>query len=662
MRQLFHQTGASMNKDLVTINQTMGIPELMGVTNILQGTNICIIVPPDSVCSIRFYQDDKLFREVLLLKTYQVGNTYCVLLKDFDSINLRYQIYCDHKWMKDPYAKRVFGYETFGQARDKETIYYGIQRLSDRTEFMNASTSIEKPNLSLGESIMYQLHVRGFTKHANSKVKAKGTFQGIIEKVPYLKELGINSLVLLPAYEFEDVLYNKTYQMPKEQIALFLNQNKKEWESKVNYWGFSDGYYFSPKKAYSYDENPIKEFLSLVETLHNHKMEVIMEMFFLPKHSAQFIAEVLKYWTYYMGVDGFYLLGEELPIQEIIQEPMLQRTKILAKWLPEIEEQQHLPQHSMYGIPKRYFAECQTDYQFDMRRFIKGDADQLQKVAFHMKYQPQNKGIIRFITNYDGFTMMDMVSYDQKHNEGNGEENRDGNDYNHSWNCGIEGETRKKSILELRFKQICNAFSLVLLSQGTPMILAGDEFGHSTRGNNNPYCQDNSINWLNWKLLEKNKKIFHFVKALIELRKSHPILRMEEPLRGTDYISCGYPDISYHCEEAWYPRFENYNRHFALMLCGKYAKKDRKTEDNFFYIAWNSHWIDHEFGLPKLPRGKYWEIYIDTSDRESVVQEQALDQPLEHEVMKRFKEKIVVKPRATIVLISRDLAKNRDKE
>ncbi|MFR6334367.1 MAG: hypothetical protein ACLUOI_40045 [Eisenbergiella sp.] len=234
-----------------------------------------------------------------------------------------------------------------------------------------------------------------------------------------------------------------------------------------------------------------------------------------------------------------------------------------------------------------------------------------------LEEKSKQTGVINYITNYSGFTLADLVSFDRKHNEANGEENRDGETYNVSWNCGAEGKTRKKSILELRLKQMKNAMLLLLTAQGTPMIVSGDEFGFSHGGNNNPYCQDNAVSWLNWKLMETNREFFSFVKEAVAFRKKHPVLHRPDELTMMDYIACGYPDLSLHGEEAWKLNADGLSRQAGLMYCGCYAKVDKKNNDNFIYIAYNMHWEEHDFALPALPPDLKWAKVLDTvSDRQ----------------------------------------------
>ena len=245
-----------------------------------------------------------------------------------------------------------------------------------------------------------------------------------------------------------------------------------------------------------------------------------------------------------------------------------------------------------------------------MRRVLKGDEDQVGRLIYQTRRNPDAYGVINYMAATNGFTMMDMVSCEQKHNEANGENNRDGSDYNYTWNCGVEGTTRKKKIVQMRKKQLRNAFLLLFLSQGTPMFLAGDEFGNSQNGNNNAYCQDNEISWLDWKGYKSgNSEMFRFVKDLIAFRKKHKILHMGQELSMTDSLSCGFPGISYHSSSAWYGELDGQNRKIGVMYCGKYA-----DEDELIYIAYNMHWMEHTFALPALPGGYRWNVALDTGE------------------------------------------------
>lgn len=251
------------------------------------------------------------------------------------------------------------------------------------------------------------------------------------------------------------------------------------------------------------------------------------------------------------------------------------------------------------------------------------------------------------MANTNGFTMMDMVSYDTKHNEKNGENNQDGNSYNFSWNCGVEGPTKRKKVLELRKKQLYNAFLMLFLSQGTPLLLAGDEFGNSQGGNNNAYCQDNEVSWLNWNLLKTNRDLFEFVKAVIAFRKAHPVFHMKKEPMVMDYLSCGHPDVSYHGVKAWRPEFENFRRQIGIMYCGSYGTKADGSQDDSFYVVYNMHWEPHEFDLPNPPRGQSWHLAFNTAAREAGGRFEAGAEP-------EVKEKhFLVPPRTIVVFIGK---------
>jgi len=264
-----------------------------------------------------------------------------------------------------------------------------------------------------------------------------------------------------------------------------------------------------------------------------------------------------------------------------------------------------------------HLGEYNEGFLIDMRRVLKGDEDQVGRLIYQTRRNPDAYGVINYMAATNGFTMMDMVSCEQKHNEANGENNRDGSDYNYTWNCGVEGTTRKKKIVQMRKKQLRNAFLLLFLSQGTPMFLAGDEFGNSQNGNNNAYCQDNEISWLNWHQLETNRDIYEFVKYMIAFRKAHPVFHLSVEPKNIDYLVCGHPDVSYHGVKTWCPEFENFRRQLGILYCGEYGRRADGTSDDYFFVAYNMHWEPHEFDLPKLPKGMQWTLCINTDDADN---------------------------------------------
>lgn len=533
-------------------------------------------------------------------KKNKMGNISCLLVENININEYDYNFYIDDNICVDPYARQVIGNEVW----DEDTSGKVIRGSLYHRKFNWQDT---KPLcIPYSDSILYCMHVRGFTKHASSKVKHKGTFLGIKEKIPYLKSLGITAIELMPSYEFNERAVEKEPQTMEYAVAHLGDTPPEENTHKINYWGYQDAFYFSPKASYAAGKDAVYELKLLIRELHKQGIEVIMQFYFPDSYQQSYILDVIKYWVMEYQIDGVHLKGSKIPVTLLATEPLLARTKILycGFSMKDIYPDEKQPEF----INLAYYRD---DFMYDMRKFLKSDMDMLPSVQFHMRNHPQNAACINYITNYYGFTLNDLVSYDRKHNEMNGEDNHDGTDYNYSWNCGIEGDTKKKSILAMRRKQVRNALAFVLLSQGTPLLLAGDEFGNSQMGNNNPYCQDNEITWLNWKRTKAARELFQYTKYLIALRKEHPILHRNEAMRMMDSIGCGYPDLSYHSQEAWRVHLENYNRHIAMLYCGKYVKKNRKYDD-FFYIALNMHWEKKEFALPKLPNKYGWKLVLDT--------------------------------------------------
>lgn len=585
-----------------------------GISRYQDGINIAVKIPQGKECGIYLWikKDDggEKRHKIPFREDLRVGNISCMYLPGVDADRCKYQIYADGEPVKDIYAEKMSGCEKWGKAVTQKDIYY---KIAERETAWEQSKTLKTP---YEESCFYCLHVRGFTRHSSSGVSARGTFQGIIEKIPYLKELGITAVELMPAYEFREAAVPKDMRMGMENVMSmeeaakqYAAEPEKEKEKpKLNYWGYTrDCQYFAPKASYA--AVPLqadREFKSMVKALHENGMELIMQFYF-EKEAPGFLLEVLKFWRLEYHVDGFHLKGENIPLMLLATEELLQETKLMYYSFPYGELYREDEE-----VPYRNLASYRDDFMQDMRRFLKGDENMLPAVLGHLRHNSSNHGVLQYMTNYYGFTLYDLVSYDRKHNLENGEENRDGNDYNFSWNCGTEGSTRKKSILSLRKQQLRNAVNLLFLSQGTPVFFAGDEFLNSQKGNNNPYCQDNEISWLDWRQLTKNKDWFLYMKRLISFRKEHPVLHGARILKLMDTLGCGYPDISYHGSQAWRPELENYNRHVGVLYNGSYVKKNKKEEDNSFFIAYNMHWQKRKLALPKLPKGKEWYLLATT--------------------------------------------------
>ncbi len=448
------------------------------------------------------------------------------------------------------------------------------------------------------DSIWYQLHVKGFTASASSHVKKRGTLAGLREKIPYLKELGVNTLCLQPIYDFEETITDKNQQ---EVVT-----------GKTNYWGYAPGRYFVPKPSYIGTGDAVKEICDLVRDLHAADMEVILQFYFDKDAPEAMILAVLHYWVLNYHIDGFHLVGEQIPMGGLSMDPLLAETKLLCDHLEGVPG---LGGASYDYTKQRRIGLYQEDYQYPARRLLKGDEGTLASFLGIQKAEPAGYGRINYLTSYRGFTMADLVSYDKKHNEENGEENRDGSNYNFSWNCGEEGPTRKAKVLALREQQLRNAFFLLMTSAGTPMFFMGDEFGNSQKGNNNPYCIDSKVTWLDWKDQEKNAALYTFVKEMIAFRKAHPILHTGRELSMLDADHTGFPDLSYHGESAWRAAMDHYSRTVGILYCENYAGGEavrKKSEPALLYLALNLYWKDQNLALPKAPKGYVWKGVFST--------------------------------------------------
>lgn len=594
---------------MARVTMKKGIPFPMGNSVYGKDINIAVTGMEGKSLSLVLYHR-KSGREAfcqVIPEEYMVGNVYGIRLVGIEPSEYTYNFRRGEEEFTDPYAKSVAGCDRWGERKSRGV--FGVEEFDWEGDL--------PLDLAYEDIVIYLLHVRGFTRHSSSHVKYRGCFEGIVEKIPYLQELGINQIELMPSYDFDEIIKStmqekaETGNIPEDAIEAVEMQTahtaRRAAEKKINYWGYTDGFYFTPKAAYSGIHDSAKSFKLLVKECHKAGIEVMMQFYFPSDKNLSLILDCIRYWVIEYHIDGVHLLGSNIPIEIITTDPVLSRIKISGNPIPidMIFSGDYVPQ-------KKRLAEQDDSFMYDMRKFLKSDEDMLRLFASHQLCNPEKMCKINYMTNYYGFTMMDLVSYDRKHNEENGEDNRDGNDYNYSWNCGAEGTSRKKAVRQLRMKQIKNAFTMLFFSAGVPMLVSGDEFGRSQKGNNNSYCQDNEINWVNWTLMDKNREIFEFVKAMIALRLSHPIFHQRNQLRVMDYKSCGYPDISYHGEMAWYPKFENYNRHLGVMYCGEYGKLPDGKSDAVFYIAYNLYWQNHRFALPKLPKNKKWHILMDT--------------------------------------------------
>ncbi len=518
-------------------------------------------------------------------------------------------------------------------------------------------------NYPLRKSIIYETHVRGLTAAKNSKVRHPGTYRGVIEKIPYLKDLGVTSLELLPIMEFDEFEFDRKNPLTGENLR--------------NYWGYSTIAFFAPKGAYSSDGSlgeQVTEFKEMVRELHKAGIEVILDVVFNhtgegnelgptysfrgldnsiyymlddnPRYYKNYsgcgntlncnhplvrnmIIDSLHYWVVEMHVDGFRfdlgsILGrdqkgklmENPPMLEMIAEdPVLRHTKIIA------EAWDAAGAYQVGWFPGGRWAEWNDRFRDDVRRFWRGDAPNVGGIAtritgssdLYLRDGRKPFHSINFVTSHDGFTLNDLVTYERKHNEMNGEENRDGSDHNLSSNNGIEGETRHPIVNRMRNRQVKNFLATLLLSLGTPMILGGDEFRRTQKGNNNAYCQNNPVSWYDWSLLEKHGDVREFVRKLIGFRMSHPAFLRPEFYTGRDANYNAMPDISWFNEKGKAPDWDTQKGLLALRIDGSEAEADKDRDENDFYLIFNATNEDRTFSLGAPRERSYWYSVVDTA-------------------------------------------------
>lgn len=578
-----------------------GKPYPLGVTTINKVTYFSAVMKNETDCGLILYDKKTGVNERIPFPAEQrFGSIFCIGLRDFDKKKYEYCFYDGETCIVDPYAKVIHGFEKWGEHSS-----------NPRGGFFPENYDWEQDRflkIPYEDSIFYCLNVRAFTMHKTSKVKKKGSFYGIIEKIPYLKSLGITGIELMPAYEYNEIESNdKIYTMLDVLKSLEQEQEAENRETKLNCWGYKNGYYFAPKAAFASSSDCVSEFRDMVKELHRNGIEVLMQFYFPPDVAPGLILEVARHWVVEYHIDGIHFKGDSVPIHLIASDPLFTKIKLLYHDFPEAE----LNKRQKLGCNKN-LALYQDDFMYVIRRFLKGDENMTSPF---LEMNRRNNGVVQpinYITNYYGFTLFDLVSYERKHNRANGEENRDGIEMNFTWNCGSEGISRKKAVCELRMRQIKNALMMLFLAQGTPLIYSGDEMGNTRYGNNNPYCQDNETGWVKWNETGVSRTLYTITKQLITLRKNHPVLHQLQEPRLLDYMACGYPDLSYHGEEAFRPDLSHSSRSVGLMYCGSYSKTEKDQEDNFIYLAYNMHWLEHRFALPKLPKGMVWCLLADT--------------------------------------------------
>ncbi|MBQ9065622.1 MAG: glycogen debranching protein GlgX [Blautia sp.] len=639
-----------------------------GATVVDGGVNFSIFSKEAKSCTLVLYHhgNNDPFVEIPFPEEFRIGNVYTMMVFGINIETTEYGYRFDGEFapekglwfdksrvLLDPYAKSVSERSESGKTSDPESgfIHRGQFILEDYDWGGDKPLEIELKDL-----VIYEMHVRSFTQHLSSGVKYKGTFAGIIEKIPYLKELGVNCIELMPIFAFD--------QSENERIV--------DGRRLVNYWGYSTVGFFAPKADYAASVEygmEADELKNLIKQLHKNGIEVILDVVF--NHTAEgnekgpyisfrgidnrtyyllspdggyynfsgcgntmncnhpvvrsFVLDCLRYWVASYHVDGFRfdlasILSRDEDGTPLMEPPILDRIAhdaVLGRSVLIAEAWDAAGLYQVGSFPSwNRFSEWNGRYRDCLRRFIKGGAECAPELYQRIRgsndmYSGRGpEASINFVTCHDGFTLYDLVSYNVKHNEANGEDNRDGCNQNDSWNCGAEGETADAGVNSLRRRQMKNMLTILLTSRGVPMLLSGDEFANTQFGNNNAYCQDNEISWLDWSGLEKEKDLFGFAKGLIAFRKGHPVLR------GKDYDfshnGTGYPELSFHGLDPW-----NLDENApALTFAYLYAEDHKKyglTEDSFIYIMVNAHWEEHTFRLPVIPGGMAWHLNFDTS-------------------------------------------------
>lgn len=657
-----------------TFKLRYGRPFPFGATLVPAGVNFSIFSSHATSCTLVLFKKHapQPFAEIPFLNEFRIGNVFTMIVFDLDYENIEYGYRMDgpfnpqegfwfdaSKIVMDPYAKIIGGRDVWGVTPDWNDIYHHRARISIDDFDWESDRPLEIPDEDL---VVYEMHVRSFTRHASSGVKHPGTYAAIRDKIPYLKELGVNCIELMPIYEFDEFENSRPNPTNPDETLL-------------NYWGYSTVGFFAPKAGYAATGKlgmQVDELKTLIKELHKNGIEVILDVVF--NHTAEgnergptisyrgidnktyymltpegyyynfsgtgntlncnnpivrsMVLDCLRYWASEYHIDGFRFdlaailsrdawgapLANPPLLETLAFDPILAKCKLIA----EAWDAGGLYQVGSFPAFGRW-AEWNGKYRDGIRKFLKGEPGLLGDTAQRIQGSPDlyawgGRGpatSINFITCHDGLTLMDMVSYNGKHNEANGENNNDGNNDNDSWNCGWEGETDDFGINMLRRRQIKNAVSILMMSQGVPMILMGDEVGRTQYGNNNTYCHDNDLNWLNWELIEKNADLFKFFKHIIAFRNAHPVLRNRDHFRNHDYAGSGYPDISWHGTQAWQADWSESSHVLAFMLCGKHAKGGT-VEDNYIYVAINMHWQSLGFSIPGLPSGMQWHVFANT--------------------------------------------------
>ena len=560
-------------------------------------------------CHIRIYNKvNQLVERILVPKSYCMGAVRSVFVGGLKEKELCYNYEIDGEVITDIYADKIIGREVWNDAK-REKCGYVVYCGKENQEFDWEGDDF--PEIPKSEMVMYKLHVRGFSMDGGAKGKKRGTFAAIADKIDYLKELGVTTVEFMPVYEFEEISLRETPGVPdyiKWQASeqdVIIPEDGGIKAVGLNYWGYGPGNYFAVKSSYASTSNASKELKELIKKMHQNGMECVLEMFFPSGMNQNVILSILRFWVREYHVDGFHLLGDSVPVKTASQDMFLSRTKLFC----------HAFAEELYQVEKTYpnLYVYNDAYLYEARKLLNSMGGSLGEFANQQKKQHEQVGFVNYVACNNGFTLMDTFSYQNKHNEDNGENNADGNNWNFSNNYGVEGKSNKRYVTELRRRQMLNAFAMQFMAQGVPLIWAGDEMCNSQLGNNNAYCQDNKVSWLNWKKDERNVWLTNFVRKLAAFRKEHPVLTLDAPMHMNDYKRKGCPDLSYHAESAWLAGFYQENIALGIMYCGDYAKKNGESDD-YIYVGYNFRTCGERLALPKLPNKKKWYLVMNTTE------------------------------------------------
>jgi glycogen operon protein len=641
-----------------------GFPLPLGASLTGRGVNFAVYSRHATACTLVLNRPDEEqpYAEIPFLPEFRVGDVFAMTVFDLDPDSLEYGFRMDgphdpragHRFdatkvLLDPMAHAVRGRDVWGSNGAPAQLRRRAVLVPQDFDWQG-----DQPlHLPMADLVIYEMHVRGFTRSPSSGVKLAGSFAGMREKIPYLKELGVNCMELMPIFEFDELENDRAHPVTGERL--------------FNYWGYSTVGFFAPKAGFAATGAmgmQVDEFKTLVRELHRNGIEVMLDVVF--NHSAEgnengpsisfrgldnrtyymltpggeyynfsgcgntlncnhpvvrdFVLNCLRFWVAEYHIDGFRfdlasILGRDPSgaplanpplLESLALDPVLGKTKLIAEaWdAGGLYQVGHFPAYGRW-------AEWNGKYRDCVRKFLKGDEGQVGELAQRLSGSPDlyygrgQTASVNFVTCHDGFTLADLVSYNDKHNEANGEENRDGANDNHSWNCGTEGPTDDPQVTALRRRQIKNALAMLFLSQGPPMLLMGDEFGHTQQGNNNTYCHDGPLNWLDWSLKDSNAELYRFCRLLIDFRNRHPALRNPhyagQPHPGADSF-----EISWHGVRPWQPDWSPHSRTLAMMVRRTIAGKH-----DIVYAAFNMFWEPLEFELP-TPAAGQWRQFADT--------------------------------------------------